>query len=68
MQTIDHDPKEKRPTNAIWWISWGILALCWVGYLWFNKFQIWPLSLGGFTGLVLASWAIDITGNKSWPS
>lgn len=62
--TIDHNPYEKRQTNTIWWVIWPILALCWAWYFYFFDFS-WPaIALGIFTGLVLATWAIEITGNK----
>jgi hypothetical protein len=67
--TIEHNPHEKRPTNGIWWAAWGVVALMWVWYLCFFDFQWVPLALGGFTMAVLATWAIEITGNKipdSW--
>lgn len=68
---IDHNEHEKRPTNAIWWVIWPIVALQWVGYLYFREFDWWSIALGAGTGLVLATWAIEITGNKvpdSWRS
>jgi hypothetical protein len=61
---IDHEPNERRQTNTIWWVLWPILALQWIatGYFW--GFDWHQLALGGFTGLVLATWAIEVTGNK----
>lgn len=69
MKQIEHNPHEKRPTNAIWWVLWPIIGLSWVGYFWFRDADLWSLALGGFTGMMLATWAIEITGNKvpdSW--
>lgn len=66
---IEHNPNEKRPTNTIWWVAWGLVVFSWIGYFYFNEPDWWPIALGGFSGLVLASWAIEITGNKvpdSW--
>lgn len=66
---IDHDPDEKRPTNRIWWAAWAIVALLWVWYLYFFD-PDWPsIGVGAFTMGILATWAIEITGNKvpdSW--
>lgn len=66
---IDHNPHERRQTNAIWWIWVVLLALMWAGYLSFFEFD-WPsLALGGVSMGVLVSWAVDMTGNKvpdSW--
>lgn len=66
MQQIDHNPKERRPTNTIWWVLAVILAVNWIGYLYFNAADVWALAVGGGTGLIFALWAIEISGNK-WP-
>lgn len=66
---IEHNPNEKRPTNAVWWVLWPIIALAWVGQWYFDGFDWTQIALGAFTGMALASWAIEITGNqvpKSW--
>jgi hypothetical protein len=66
---IDHDPHERRPTNAIWWALWPFVGLQWASYFYFNAPDWWALAIGFVTGGVLASWAIEITGNKvpdSW--
>jgi prepilin signal peptidase PulO-like enzyme (type II secretory pathway) len=66
---IEHNGHEKRPTNAIWWALWIIVGLQWVGTAYFFDFNWHQIALGAFTGMLLASWAIDITGNKvpdSW--
>lgn len=63
---IDHNRHEKRPTNSVWWILWPLIALLWAGYFYFNTPEWWPLFLGLGTGAMLATWAIEITGNK-WP-
>lgn len=65
---IDHNPDERRPTNGIWWVAWGIVALGWLWYLTYRDFDRDALALGGLTGLVLATWAIEISDNKvpSW--
>lgn len=67
---IDHNPHEKRPTNTIWWVAWPLTGVLWVGYLYFHSFDWWSVALGGGTGILLASWSVDITGNKvpSWMS
>lgn len=61
---IEHDPNERRPTNAIWWALWPAIAALWVGYFWFNTPEWWPIALGIGTGAMLATWAIEISGNK----
>lgn len=66
---IDHNPKEERPTNRIWWIVWPIVVLGWIWYLYFFEFTWVPIALGFLTGGILASWAIEVTGNRvpeSW--
>lgn len=46
-----------------------IVALLWAWAWYFRTFDWEMIALGGFTGMVLATWAIEITGNKipdSW--
>lgn len=66
---IEHNPHEKRPTNAIWWFMWPAIALLWAWYLYFYEFD-WPsVAIGGLTMGVLVIWGTEITGNKvpeSW--
>jgi hypothetical protein len=64
LKTIDHDPDEKRPTNRIWWIVSIIIALNAVDYLYFRTPDWWGMGLGFIAGTVLATWAIEVTGNK----
>lgn len=61
---IDHNPNEKRMTNGIWWIVWPIVALGWIGTWYSFGFNWQQIALGGFTGMVLASFAIEKSGNK----
>lgn len=64
MQQIDHNPNEKRPTNSIWWILAALLAFGWIG-IGMSDGYVWPqIALGAFSGMVLATWAIEKTGNK----
>lgn len=65
---IDHNPDERRLGNGIWWVAWGGLALLWAGYFAYHDFDRWSVFLGIATGGILASWAIETTGNKlpSW--
>jgi hypothetical protein len=68
MIEIDHNPHEQRPTNTIWWVGWTLIALLWVWYLYFFKFDWIPLALGGISGIALTCWAVTMTDNKvpSW--
>lgn len=61
---IEHNVHEKRLTNRLWWELAAILLVAWVGYFYFRTPDLWSLALGGFSGLVLATWAIEVTGNK----
>lgn len=61
---IDHNPDETRPGNGIWWLVWGGVALLWIGYLTYREFDWDAIALGGVTGMVLATWAIEISDNK----
>ena len=63
--TIDHNPYEKRLGNGIWWVIAIILTLLWIGTGAFFGFDWHQLALGGFSGMALASWAIEKTGNKT---
>ena len=69
MPEIDHEPREKRPTWTIWWIAWGLIVAGFVHQAYFGTFDWEQIALGAFAGMVLAAWAIEITGNKvpdSW--
>lgn len=68
---IEHNPHEHRETNAIFWIAWTLVVLAWVGTGALYGFDWLQIGLGALTGLVLASWATEMTGNKvpeSWRS
>lgn len=71
MSEIDHDPYEpkidRRPFP--WWLCWSVVAFLWVGSVYYGLIQWHSIALGIGTGAILASWAIDKTGNKvpdSW--
>lgn len=69
MKEIDHNPNERRETNGIWWLLGLGLAFNWAVYFYFRDFDWWSVAMGGASGLILATWAIEITGNKipdSW--
>lgn len=65
MQQIDHNPNEKRPSNAIWWVLAAGLAFCWISIGVSDGYDWYQIALGGFSGMVLATWAIEKTGNKA---
>lgn len=63
-QMIEHNKHERRPTMGIWWAAWAVIAMLWLGYALFVGFD-WPsILLGAGTGIILAAWATDLTGNK----
>ncbi|RWO22813.1 hypothetical protein [Mesorhizobium sp.] len=67
MTEIEHDPNEPpRDTTGTWiyWASAAGLVLLWAGYLLFNAPDWWALAIGASTGLFIATWAIELTGNK----
>ena len=69
--TIDHDETEFADKRAGWPSTWLCIGLVWAGYLYFNRPDWWALAVGAGTGLILAAWAIDVTGGKvpkSWRS
>jgi len=66
---IEHNIHEKRPTNALWWALWLLVGGLWVGTGFLIGFDWHQIALGAFTGMLLASWSIERTGNKvpeSW--
>lgn len=70
-KTIDHNPDERRPTNGIWWAAWFIVALLWIGQIYlegWSSIQWDQVGIAAFTMGVLATWAMETTGNKlpSW--
>jgi hypothetical protein len=69
MKQIDHNPHEARETNAIWWILWTFILLGWITTYFLGVIHWHSVFLGAASGLVLASWSIEITGDKvpdSW--
>lgn len=67
--TIEHSEHEKRPTSTIWWVLLVIIAFCWFTTWRYHGFDWGQIALGAGSGIVLALWAIEITGNKvpeSW--
>lgn len=66
---IEHNPNERRQSNAIWWFWWTALPALWVGYLSFFEFD-WPsMAIGALTTAILIIWVTEKTGNKvpdSW--
>lgn len=66
---IDHNPHEKRQTMAIWFAVWPLIAVFWIGCLYFGWIDWTSVFLGLGTGCALAIWATEITGNEvpeSW--
>lgn len=71
MNQIEHDPHEPKVdrSNGIWWLSFIIIGLLWIGQWYFHGFDWGQIALGGGSGMILAAWAIEKTGNKipdSW--
>ena len=66
MRQIDHDPNERRGDGMwwLWWAAWALVAFGWATFLYAGIIDWQSVALGGFTCLVLASWATDITGNR----
>lgn len=70
---IDHDPEEpKSPYKPVsWLLIWGLIGFAWWGYLSTRAFDWYAVALGLGTGCMLATWALELTGNKvpsSWKS
>ena len=56
------DQKKKGP--PIWPMAWTMLALLWVGHLYYDVFDWQNFALGFLTASILVGWAVDITDNK----
>jgi hypothetical protein len=50
---------------AIYWACFAVLIFLWVGYLTANAPDWWAIALGAGTGLFIATWAIELSGNKA---
>lgn len=61
---IEHNPNERRPTNTIWWVLWAVVVLQWIAYFYFRDPDWWSIAIGAFSMGVLATFAIEISGNQ----
>lgn len=62
----DHDePPRNKFGNGIYWACLGILVFMWTTYLFAKTPDWWAIALGGSSGLFVAIWAMEITGNKT---
>ncbi|UNZ49311.1 hypothetical protein [Agrobacterium tumefaciens] len=66
MPTIDHDPHEPKIERGPGPWRWLIPAIgvLWIGNAYYSLIDWQSAALGGGTGIVLALWAIEVTGNK----
>jgi prepilin signal peptidase PulO-like enzyme (type II secretory pathway) len=53
-----------RPPPRVWLHVVIVQTGIWAGYLYFNTPDWWSVGVGFSTGMMLALWAIDMTGNK----
>jgi hypothetical protein len=63
---IEHDPKEPprdRSGMGIYWANFLILCVLWAWKL-LDGLDWQSVALGLWTGLFVAIWAIEMTGNK----
>jgi hypothetical protein len=70
---IEHDPNEpKKPYRPVsWLLIWPLVAFGWWGLLSTRSVDLITVIGAMGTGALLATWAIEITGNKvpdSWRS
>lgn len=74
MEFLEHDndePKIDRKFPAPWKLLAALIAFSAFAYFYSNTPDWWALALGGFAGITLALWAVEVTGNKvpnSWRS
>lgn len=66
MKLIEHDRNDTRKQPMVWPWVWLIVAVLWIGGLYYFKLDVFSLALGAGTGLMLMAWAGDITGGR-WP-
>ena len=59
----DSDGRYKPPPR-VWLHVFIVTTLMWSGYLYFHTFDWYSIALGFWSGMMLSSWAIDMTGNK----
>ena len=56
------DNKKKGP--PIWIMAWIMLAVFWVGHLYYKTFDWSNFVMGFLTAGILVGWAVDLTDNK----
>ena len=62
---IEPDPDGKwRKEPRIWGPLWVLIAFGWVSYFATREIDWISIAGGGLTGMALATWAIEVTGNK----
>lgn len=63
---IEHDPEEPKIDRGPgpWKIVLPLIAIFWVGNLYYFPIDWRSVALGLMTGGGIVAWAIDITGNK----
>lgn len=71
MQTVEHDPDEppRDRSRSPWPVLIPMVVLLWLGYLTQFTPDWTGICLGLGTGAIIATWAIEVTGNKvprSW--
>lgn len=64
---IEHDADEPpRDTSKSPWVAAAIvLALVWWGFLCMYVPEWTQIGLGFLSGMLLACWAVDVSGNKT---
>lgn len=68
VRQIDHDPDEppkNRSGFGLYWANLAMLAMLWATQLYAGNMNWQSVALGLWTGLLLATWAIELTGNKA---
>lgn len=68
MKQINHDisePPRDRSGFGLYWANFTVLTALWVGMLYAGELNWHSIALGLWTGLFIATWAIELTGNKA---
>lgn len=67
VKQIDHDraePPRDRSGNGVYWANLVLLLVLWIWVLHAGLVNWQSIALGFWSGALLATWAIELTGNK----
>lgn len=68
LMQIDHDrdePPRDRSGMGLYWANLAVLTILWIWMLSSEALDWKSLALGAWSGLFVATWGIEMTGNKA---